>query len=75
MILHHLLQWISLNFMQCEEKARNVLGGASDGAGQNGADYLDKPEHHPEFWDAVTLFLLQGRTEQVIYDHSLQLMW
>ena len=68
MVLHHLLQWIALNFTQCEEKARSVLGGASsdtDRVGQNGTDYLDQPERHPDYWDAVTLFLLQGGTEQV----------
>ena len=67
MVLHHLLQWIALNFTQCEEKARNVLGGStnSEGMGQNGTDYLDQPERHPDYWDAVSLFLLQGRTEQV----------
>ena len=68
MVLHHLLQWIALNFTQCEEKARNVLGGSStdnNGIGANGAEYLDQPERHPDYWDAVLLFLLQGRTEQV----------
>lgn len=67
MVLHHLLQWIALNFTQCEDKARNVLGGRpadADAIGQNGIDYLDQPQLHPDFWDAVVLFLLQGRTEQ-----------
>ena len=69
MVLHHLLQWIALNFTQCEEKARNVLGGsASDnnGMGSNGTEFLDQPERHPDYWDALLLFLLQGRTEQVM---------
>ena len=50
-MLHHLLQWIALNFTQCEEKARNVLGGTvtdGDDMGNNGADYLDQPERHPD---------------------------
>ena len=66
MVLHHLLQWIALNFNQCDEKARNVLGGSSNGpenSENNGAEYLDRPEKHPDYWDAVSLFLLQGRPE------------
>ena len=67
MVLHHLLQWIALNFTQCEDKARNVLGGTvtdTDGMEHNGVDYLDQPERHPDYWDAVSLYILQGRTEQ-----------
>ena len=60
-ILPSLLQWISLHFPKCDEKARNVLGATGDS--ENIDEYLENPESHPDFWDAILLYLLQGRTE------------
>ena len=57
MVLQNLLQWISLHFPQCEERAKNVLNGG-------GGDVEDdKMESHPDFWDSITLFVLQGKVE------------
>jgi len=61
-ILPSLLQWISLHFPKCDEKAKNVLG-ASGGQSENIDEYLENPESHPDFWDAVVLYVIQGRTE------------
>lgn len=61
-ILPNLLQWVALHFPKCDEKARNVLGGAN-GEEENIDEYLENPETHPDFWDAILLFLIQGRTE------------
>ena len=61
-ILPNLLQWVALHFPKCDEKARNVLGGAN-GEEENIEEYLEHPETHPDFWDAILLFLIQGRTE------------
>lgn len=49
-ILPALLQWIALHFPECDRLASSVL--AED----------DLPES--TFWDAITLYLLQGRTEE-----------
>ena len=62
-ILPSLLQWISLHFPKCDEKARNVLGGTSSNPDENIEEYLETPESHPEFWDAILFYILQGRTE------------
>ena len=71
MVLHHLLQWIALNFTQCEEKARNVLSGTvtdGDDMGSSGTEYLDQPDRHPDYWDAVSLYILQGRNGRSFAD-------
>ena len=63
-ILPSLLQWISLHFPKCDDKARNVLGGTSDEDSDEKVDeYLENPESHPDFWEAVILYVIQGRTE------------
>jgi len=53
MILPQLLQWISLHFPRAEELTRDVL-----------SEHPESPEVGPEYWDAITLFVLQGRTDQ-----------
>jgi len=65
-VLQNLLQWVSLHFPQCEEKAKNVLNGGGGGVdGDDDQDEMDedKMETHPDFWEAITLFVLQGKTE------------
>ena len=62
-ILPSLLQWISLHFPNCDEKARNVLGATSSNPNENVEEYLETPESHPEFWEAILFYILQGRTE------------
>jgi len=64
-ILPGLLQWISLHFPKCDEMARNVLGATtSDQIDENQIEeYLEAPESHPEFWDAILFYIIQGRTE------------
>ena len=58
-VLQNLLQWISLHFPQCEDRAKNVLNGE-----MNGDEVMDdKMETHPDFWDSITLFILQGKIE------------
>lgn len=52
-VLPQLLQWISLHFPAPEEQARDILT-------QN----MECSESHPEYWDCLQLFLLQGRTDQ-----------
>ena len=50
MILPQLLQWISLHFPRAEELTRDILSG-----------HPESPEAAgPEYWDAITLFVLQG---------------
>jgi len=53
LVLPHLLHWISLHFTNCQDRARSVLSQGSDA-----------PEDHADYWEAVTRFLLQGRTDQ-----------
>jgi len=53
LVMPHLLQWISLHFPNCEDRARSVLSQGSDA-----------PEQHADYWEAVIQFLLQGRTDQ-----------
>lgn len=52
-ILPQLVQWVSLHFPEADQKARHVL-----------TENPEQPEMHADFWDALLLFLLQGRTEQ-----------
>ena len=59
-VLPSLLQWIALHFPKCDEKARNVVG-ASGGQEENVDEYLENPESHPDFWDAVLLYVIQGK--------------
>ena len=54
MILPQLLQWISLHFPRAEELTRDVLSEHPESPEAVGQDY----------WDAITLFVLQGRTDQ-----------
>ncbi len=61
-VLPSLLQWIALHFPQADEKAKNVLS-ANGREGENVDEYLETPESHPDFWDAITLYVIQGRTE------------
>jgi len=61
-VLPNLLQWISLHFPQCEERAKNVLNGGGSGSEDNEMED-DKMETHPDFWDSITLFVLQGKVE------------
>jgi hypothetical protein len=61
-----LLQWIGLHFPNCDEKARNVLGATGGGSNPDSEmteEYLENPESHPDFWEAIILFVVQGRTE------------
>jgi hypothetical protein len=53
MILPQLLQWISLHFPRPEELTRDIL-----------SEHPENPEVSPEYWDAISLFVLQGRTDQ-----------
>jgi len=53
LVMPQLLHWVSLHFPSCEERARSVLS-------QGG----ESPEHHADYWEAVTQFVLQGRIEQ-----------
>ena len=53
LVMPHLLQWISLHFPACEERARSVLSQGSE-----------SPELHGDYWEAVTQFVLQGRVDQ-----------
>ena len=63
-ILPGLLQWISLHFPKCDEMARNVLGATTSERDENQIEeYLESPESHPEFWDAILFYIIQGRTE------------
>ena len=54
MILPQLLQWISLHFPKAEELTREILSEHPESPESVGQDY----------WDAITLFVLQGRTDQ-----------
>ncbi len=49
-ILPQLLQWISFHFPQADEKCRLI-----------NAESPERPEAHPDFWEAMTIFILQGR--------------
>jgi len=66
-VLHDLLRWIALHFPQCEERAKNVLkgGGGSGSEGEDEGNEMEenKMETHPDFWDAITLFVMQGKVE------------
>jgi len=53
LVMPHLLNWVSLHFPACEERARSVLSQGSD-----------SPEQHGDYWEAVTQFVLQGRVDQ-----------
>ena len=53
MVLPQLLQWVALHFPRAEELTRDIL-----------SQHLENPEASPEYWDAVALFVLQGRTDQ-----------
>ncbi|CAB4066217.1 NUP85 [Lepeophtheirus salmonis] len=55
-ILPQLLQWITLHFQTCDELTRQILS----------EDILERPETHPNYWKALILFLLQGRTDQAL---------
>jgi hypothetical protein len=60
-IIPQLLNWIGQHFPLCDQKARNVLAGAADldrDRDENG-DYLERPETHPDYWDAIILYVLQ----------------
>ncbi|TRY74421.1 hypothetical protein TCAL_10429 [Tigriopus californicus] len=52
-ILPQLVQWCCLHFPEADQKARHVL-----------TENPEQPEMHAHFWDALLLFLIQGRTEQ-----------
>ncbi len=62
-ILPGLLQWIGLHFPSCDEKARNVLGATSATGEDQIDDQIENPETHPDYWEAIVLFVIQGRTE------------
>ncbi len=48
-----MLQWISLHFPRPEELTRDLL-----------SEHPDNPEVSPDYWDAIALYALQGRTDQ-----------
>ena len=54
-ILPQLLQWIELHFPQADDKTRQILSSA---------EASESPETHPDYWDAIVLFLMQGRRDQ-----------
>ena len=62
-VLPQLIQWVSLHFPQADEKARNVL-----------TDLPEQPESHPDFWDALLLFLFQGKTKKNLNFSSSNLL-
>lgn len=47
----HLLDWVRLHKADVDEKAREVLQSES-------------PTEHPSYWDVVTSYVLQGRTDE-----------
>ncbi|QQP37908.1 Nuclear pore complex protein Nup85like, partial [Caligus rogercresseyi] len=55
-ILPQLLHWIALHFNNPDELTRDILS----------EDIPERPESHGSYWKALTLFLLQGRTEQAL---------
>ena len=58
---------ITYSIFQCEERAKNVLkgGGGSGSEGEDESNEMEenKMETHPDFWDAITLFVMQGKVE------------
>ena len=62
-VIPQLLNWIGQHFPQCDEKARNVLAGSGSSNyeqdHEESGDFLERPETHPDYWDAIILYVLQ----------------
>ena len=49
-MLPSLLQWIQYHFPQGETKTRKIL-----------QEEPERPEAHPDYWDALSIFISQGK--------------
>ena len=76
LVMPHLLNWVSLHFPACEERARYLLVLHNQSVKDLSllpTNHLfrsvlsqgsDSPEQHGDYWEAVTQFVLQGRVDQ-----------
>ncbi len=58
-VLPQLLQWISLHFPQADEKVKSIL-----------EECPEQPETHADYWNALTIFLMQVKWPTIRYQHE-----